>query len=203
MQRRLPPDNFPDDTETHAFQNYDSPTFRRLTGLYHGRRWLLPAAGFLVTAVVVILVMQWVMNRGSDTPDNTPVSSPTYPTPRPDPLQLLNGDFPSDITDRQSILVPARIDDTLPAGNQRGYVFYAPSTTEWCIIVEADAGLPSISLYGPPDGVFTSTVTGAALTATFQEDSLYAVVVGNVQFYTLLILPVDYVGGIPLWSGYC
>lgn len=201
---RLPPDNFPDDTETRAFQHYREgkapPRFRfpELSFL-RGSSWKIVGLGIAFIGIMllgIVAVFTWseprerfVVVTGAPT---VPADLPTIP---------VGGDFPTDAA-QQFIRIPARIEDTLPAGERRGYTFVAKPGFTWQIIVVPNNGSafdPVLSLYGP-DGIIRDInddrVEGdvtAQIDLTPEREGVYAVLVeeasGTGGDY-ILIIPV-------------
>ncbi len=197
---RLPRDNFPDDTERRAFQRYrDDGRYARfsLRG-WPLRRWLAFAVPLLaVTAAVIYLVLPEAEPTLVVVPGDTPATLQ-------DPVQALDAVFPSDVTDRRTIRLPARITDQLPVAHRRGYFFNASAGVTWCLTVDADPGfVPSVSFFGVADGSLVTEVGDCApesgalaveLLITFQQDGPYAVLVADEAgltggAYTLRLIP--------------
>lgn len=211
---RLPPDDFPDETETNAFQNYreDRGRVGEILSLIFGSRQRLLAAivviGLLVGAIWVGLYFLLpepspkVVIVPSDNGNGDEVVSDD-PLPTTVVAEVVSGEFPTDVA-QQLITVPARIDDSLAIGTRRGYTFYAEAGVTWEITVFGATGFdPVISLYGPPGGRLLDSNDDRAvgdlaseLRVTIQQDGNYAVMIegaGGVSGggYTLLIVPVQ------------
>lgn len=199
---RLPPDNFPDDTESYAFQNYRHEGNRLIyllsTLLPYWR--LILAGGVLALGIgVVAAAISWL---GAEPTVVVIPRTDITPTPIGDLLLQLNGDFPPIITERQVISVPARIQDDLPFGTGRGYVFWGRAGVAWRITVESDGSFdPIVTLYGPPNGVFLISnddrspgEISSEIISTFATDGLYAIAVQSADgasggAYTMTMLP--------------
>jgi hypothetical protein len=201
---RLPQDNFPDDTETRAFQHYREgkapprfhfPEFSFL----RGASWKIVALGLAFIGIMVlgiIAVFVW-----SEPRERFVVVTGVPTGPADLPTMPIGGDFPTDAA-QQFIRIPARIEDTLPAGERRGYTFIAKPGFTWQIIVVPNNGSafdPVISLYGP-DGIIRDfnddRVAGdvtAQIDLTPDREGVYAILLegasGTGGDY-ILIVPV-------------
>lgn len=205
---RLPPDNYPDDTESEAFQQYQegqvspTPSQRFIRFLWQHTRLTLALVGIGIASLVALVWSLWpehdiqtiiLPNEAPTQANHTPLSIDTL-------VQEVGGDFPVSITDRQAIRIPARIEDQLMGGQARGYVFQAPSSITWRIALSSDRSWsPLIKLYGPSNnqllnengsqGTFT-----AEITTTLHEGGLYSISIESIDgfsggYYTLTILP--------------
>jgi hypothetical protein len=189
---RLPQDNFPDDTETRAFQHYregKAPPRFHFPELSFLRRvsWKIAGLGIAFIGVMllgVVAVFMWseprerfVVVTGAPT---APADLPTIP---------IGGDFPTDAA-QQFIRIPARIEDSLLSGQRRGYTFVAKPGFTWQIIVvpyENSGFDPVLSLYGP-DGIIIdfndNRVAGdktAQIDLTVEREGVYAVLLEGAQ----------------------
>ncbi|GIK62514.1 MAG: hypothetical protein BroJett018_03080 [Chloroflexota bacterium] len=179
---RLPQDNFPDDTETRAFQHYKDgkqPPHFHFPGWRLGN-WKPIAAATLFVAIVIItaiLVFLW-----SEPRERFVVVTSASTVPADLPSIPVGGDFPTDAA-QQFIRIPARIEDTLQSGQRRGYTFVVKPGFTWQITAVANDSLldPVLSLYGP-DGIImdfndnaTENETSAQITLTVQQEGIYAV----------------------------
>ncbi len=197
MLKRLPSDNFPDDTETSAFQNYSEDTVlqRRLWA----RRWMVNAAALLIVLVIVGVGGYALFWRDDNEPEITTIVVPhSSPTPSPSPLQLLGPDFPVDGVEQQAISIPARIEDSLFTGGRRGYAWYASEGVSWQISVWGqDTFDPFLQLYGPPGGGVLMEDSAAddgvaEIVIRFDQAGVYALLIEATTggSYTLSILPI-------------
>jgi hypothetical protein len=199
---RLPPDNFPDDTETYTFQHYRGDTNRLV---WYWRVFSKYQRTVIIASVVglgLLGIIAFVWWPKSDT-SFVVVPAGTEPPAVPgDLLQLLGGDFPREITDRRVITIPARIEDILPVGAGRGYVFRTQAGITWRITLESDGSFdPVLALYGPPDGVFIAENDNrgpgdptSELILPFTGDGLYAIAFKSSDgvsggAYRLVVLP--------------
>lgn len=193
MLKRLPADNFPDDTETWAFQNYSETSIlkRRLLA----RQWVINGIALLIVVAIVGLMGYVVFLRDDELETTTVVVPHASPTPSPDPLQVLSNDFPAEVVDRQIITLPARIEDTLPTGGRRAYVWSARPGQVWRISVwSTDTLDPVLRLLGPTGLLMEDAVIGdntAQMLAQFDQESVYALLLEAVSggSYTVSILP--------------
>ncbi|MBI5931668.1 MAG: hypothetical protein HY862_20330 [Chloroflexi bacterium] len=194
---RLPQDNFPDDTETRAFQHYKEGKQPPRFHLPEWRNWRLILGATVFVGIVVVaagLVFVW------SEPRERFVVVTSVPTLAADlPSIPVGGDFPTDAA-QQFIRIPARIEDTLSSGQRRGYTFVAKPGFTWEIIAIPDDGSaldPVLSLYGP-DGIimdFNDNLaegdTTAQITLTVQQEGVYAVLIegarGSSGDYILLV----------------
>lgn len=196
---RLPLDNYPDDTETVAFQNYSEGTSSRVWQLpLKWRQWLI-YAGLGVIALLVGLGALFVYRSLTDGTEPTTVNLPSSTT-TPIPV-VMQGNFPSQVP-QIYINVPARIDDSLVGGQILGYTFFSNAGITWVIELFPDtsSGLaPRITLYGN-DGqqlVANEQVVNDRVTITYfvENEGLYAILLegisGSSGGYTLRILPAD------------
>jgi hypothetical protein len=198
---RLPPDDFPDDTETRAFQNYrDGKVPSRFEFHFKWRPWRT-AILFILLAVIAGLIGAFVLWWTE--PGEQIVIITGVPTMLPDiPAEPLDGDFPADVP-QQFIRIPARINDHLVAGERRGYTFFARAAFTWQITVEPQESSsfdPILSLYGP-DGVVidfndnrTAEDRASQLTLVVEHDGAYALLLEGARgisdgAYALSILP--------------
>lgn len=196
MFQRLPRDNFPDDTQTTAFQTFTDGRKRpKLRLPVHWRRRVGIGAGILaaLVALIILLPMLGLVDRGANTGD----LETTIPAPTEISLFMF-GDFPPTVAQRY-INVPARIDDGLPAGQSRGYTFLLEAGTTWEIQVFAGPDfLPRINLYGPNGDILARTEAAAVgqtagLTYTVGDSGLYAILLEGAQTtgggYTFTMMP--------------
>jgi hypothetical protein len=207
---RLPPDDFPDETETNAFQNYrdDQGQFGEVFSLLFGsRQRILITAGVFVGIVAVIwlglyMVLPTPTKEVVVTPDGGSVAEETI-IPSPVLAEAVGGEFPAGVP-QEVISIPARIDDSLAFGSRMGYAFHAEAGLTWQITVFGATGFdPVISLYGPPSGQLLANNDdrgvgdlASEITVTFQQDGNYAVLLegsggASGGGYTLLIVPIE------------
>ncbi|NDJ85780.1 MAG: hypothetical protein GYB66_07835 [Chloroflexi bacterium] len=200
---RLPPDTFPDDTETRAFQTYHEDKATAAPRSLVTRRWrLLAAIGLLVGIMTVISMEVLALLDDGETTYIIVPGEPLSPGPTLDPGAAFDNGFPEAVDARQVITVPTRIDHTLSAGQKQGYIFRAPAALAWQITVVSTGGglTPTVRLYGPPNSALIETQTAssasqtASLTFTSTPGTAYAVVVAGATpttagTYTIRILP--------------
>lgn len=176
MFRRLPRDNFPDDTESAAFQNYQAGKQGRSWHLpFNWRNWALYGGlGVVVILLSLGIFAIYEQVATSNGASNAPVS--TLP-PTEIPI-VIQGDFPSQVT-QIFINIPARIDDILPQATSRGYTFHADEGVEWTFTIEAEGWTPKIDFYGQ-GGLLLSSSTASAgqeasLTYFIAQEDVYAI----------------------------
>lgn len=194
MFKRLPLDNFPDDFDSLAYRNY-KPQFRRGVWLWlreNGTRLLW--VGMMLLAIGLGFVGALLL-----LPSQATVIVITA-QPSPTPLGDIQGDFPA-VIQQISITLPAKIDDLMTSGEQRGYRFFVSPQLTWIIRVIPDATFdPVLTLYYPDgtvaqlnndrsEGDRTSEIIFQA-TETAQYGILVAGANGTSGGYTLQILPV-------------
>ncbi|MCI0710981.1 MAG: hypothetical protein L0154_12560 [Chloroflexi bacterium] len=197
MFQRLPPDNFPDDTQTAAYQNYregQAPSRFRLPTI-HWRQWrAYIIAGLIAIAISIVLVLLY----GTFSDNNVnPTDLPPPPTPTEQSL-VMRGDFPVNVS-QQFITAPARIEDTLPGGVSRGYTFLAYQGVTWNITLVGSTGFqPRMNLYGPDGSILSRSEAPAAgqnasMSHFVAESGLYAILVEGANNtggdYTFILLP--------------
>lgn len=185
---RLPQDNFPDDTETRAFQHYKDgkqpPHWHIPNWQFENLKIRLLAAVFVIIVIIsAIAVFVW-----SEPRERFVVVTSASTVPADLPAIPVGGDFPTDAA-QQFIRIPARVEDTLPAGQRRGYTFVVKPGFTWQIIAVANGSDldPVLSLYGP-DGIImdfndnvTEGDTSAQITLTVQQEGVYAVLLEGAQ----------------------
>ncbi len=195
---RLPQDNFPDDTETRAFQHYKDG---KRPARFHLPEWRLGSWKILLTAslfVGIVIVTAIVVLVWSEPRERFVVVTSAATLPADLPSIPIGGDFPTDAA-QQFVRIPARIEDTLQSGQRRGYTFVVKPGFTWQIIaVSDDSALdPVLSLYGP-DGIImdfndnvSPDVTTAQITLTVQQEGVYAVMMegakGSFGDYVLIV----------------
>ena len=208
---RLPPDDFPDETETNAFQNYraDRGRIGEVFSILLGsrQRIFITASGFIAIVVVIWLGLYVILPTPTKevivTPDGGQVAVGDTLEPSPIIVEPMEGDFPADVL-QEVISIPARIDNSLAFGTRAGYTFYAEAGVTWKITVFGATGFdPAISLYGPPTGQLLANNDDRAggdfaseITMTIQQSGNYAVLLegsggASGGGYTLLIVPVQ------------
>lgn len=178
---RLPPDNFPDDTETYAFHQYRAKSFR-------WRRWGMMVGGGIGLLVGVVgigwLLMQYLPSKSAASP-----TSPHYITPTPDISQTRPEGFPVDVLSTQVIQIPSRIDEV--GVGRRGYIFQPNRELVWCV---ATFGATA-QLYGMNDAVAAECIQGEATTellVKFTAHTVYGLVVETTDVESVLfILPIE------------
>ena len=195
MFKRLPLDNFPDDTESIAFQSYPDVVYESpiRSVLQRHWRWLISIGGLV--SVLVIIVTQFPTADDPSEPIPTSIEGSTenintVPTPQPEPLVMIGNMLPVEVFDRHEINIPTRIDDFAALGVQRAYVFFSPATITWQIGVLGAQTDFSIELY--TTNTTTPEFATNTMTAVLTEGQLYAVVVSsltNNSGYTFTILP--------------
>jgi hypothetical protein len=197
MFQRLPPDNFPDDTQTVAFQNYREGQARsrfRLPNI-RWRQWSAYIGAGLVAIVFSIGLVLLYQNVFDDSIDPTLTAAP--PTPTEQSL-VMRGDFPAGVSQR-FITIPARIEDTLPGGFSRGYTFLAYQGVTWNITIIGGEGFqPRMNLYGPDGSIISrseapSAGQNASLSHFIDDSGLYAILIEGANNtgggYTFIALP--------------
>ncbi len=195
MFRRLPRDNFPDDTESAAFQNYRSgQTARQWRIPFNWRNWVLYGVlGLLIILLsfgIFVLYEQFAVG-----PSATPTPNPT-PTPIP---IIIEGIFPPQVP-QTFITTPARIDDSYIEPNSRGYTFHMNPGKQWAFILSTDGNWTAqIDLYGEGGQILaTATTSGnqpATITYFVSQEDIYAIHLqssdGLSGGYTLEVMPTD------------
>lgn len=206
---RLPPDNFPDETETNAFQNYQENRGRIgevLSILFGSRERVLLTAGIFVALVGgVWLGLYMLLPQRTMEVVVTAEGTISVNTVEPSPVlaDTVGGDFPPNVS-QEVISIPARIDDSLAFGTRKGYTFYAEAGVTWEITVFGATGFdPAISLYGPPNGQLMASNDdrpagdlASEIRVTIQQDGSYGLLVegsggASGGGYTLLIVPIQ------------
>ena len=174
MFRRLPRDNFPDDTESAAFQNYRNEDLRRSWHLpFNWRNWL-----FYGGLGIFILLLSFGIFAFYE---QIIVSIEATPTPVPTPTAIpivIRGEFPPQVP-QIFINIPARIDDSLAGGSSLGYTFHADPGVQWTFTVATDGWTPQIDFYGESGQLLGSStaVSGqpASITYFINQEDIYAI----------------------------
>jgi hypothetical protein len=185
---RLPRDNFPDDTETRAFQDYHQDTAKTKGKNLRRRFWLIGIFSVFMVGLVAGSLLALVL-LGDEAEDNGQ-SPPVFVTASP----VLA--FPSAET---PMMIPARIDNTLAAGEEHRYAFFAES--EWTWTIQIDSELPATLNVTHADGtpLNTSEIIAQSpqqIQLQFEEDGVYSL---SLQWdnattdgsYNLSIMPVE------------
>lgn len=178
---RLPPDNFPDDTETYAFHHYQAKTSR-------WRRWgWMVGGGIGLLAGIIGLTWALLHHQSSESTETS--NTPDYITPTPDISQTMPEGFPSDIANPQIIRIPSRIDEI--GVGRRGYIFQSSADLLWCVAVFGGTA----QLYGNTEAVNGECMQGAATTellVKLDQDAVYGLVVETMDAESVLfILPIE------------
>jgi hypothetical protein len=196
---RLPRDNFPDDTESRAFQRYHSDSPR--LPFWYGRRRYVGGLAIALAMLVGGIVLYLVLSNGEPTyvivPGDTPADSPT-PVATTDVLDVF--DFLATVSEWQTTTIPARVDHSLATGASHAYVFDSQPDVEWCLSVAVD-GLADLSVefeHTAEDEVVTIDTDCAPgsyaveQSVTFLGDGPYALVLRSGTTsggYTFWLLP--------------
>ncbi|MCB9436297.1 MAG: hypothetical protein H6673_04795 [Anaerolineales bacterium] len=178
---RLPPDNFPDDTETYAFHHYQVTAMR-------WRRWVVIIGGG-IGLVAGLVGLMWVLLHNQASGSTESPNVPDYITPTPDVSQTMPEGFPPDIIDPQIIRIPARIDEI--GIGRRGYVFQSSADLLWCIAVFGGTA----QVYGNTEAVAGECMQGAATTellVKLDQNAVYGLVVETTDVESVMfILPIE------------
>lgn len=208
----LPKDNFPDDTESRAFQNFrelnPQPTLPRKP-VVKSRRWVWGIAGlFLLLGLggVGLFVAIGLNNNTEGDPS---------PQPRPTlvrlPSNTMGGDFPP-LAEQLIIKVPGRVSNVLMPSALHGYTFIAHEAflnkTITVVVfgttnsANANAGVPTlvttdlnmlISIY-QPDGTLLTQIVGNTISFPITVLGQYGVLVQSTDAaawgsYTISLYP--------------
>jgi hypothetical protein len=195
MFRRLQ-DNYPDDFDSQNYTRY-RPSMQPGPILWMRRSLPRLFLGLLIGGLVAVSFVGSLLIIPPREPTVVIVTAQPTATANGD----LTGDFPAGVM-QQSITLPARIDDTLAAGEQRGFRFFVEPGFTWVISVTPDRTLdPLLSLYNP-DGTIASisddisgSNLGSSITLSAPQRAQYAIVIESAANgataggYTLDILP--------------
>lgn len=196
MFNRLPPDNYPDDYETRAYQRYH-PNFK--PGVLH---WLLYESPRLMLAFVPLsIVATAFLLTLLFLPERPPRVVVVTSEPQVDTLQTpMPVDFPVPAEQQQILNIPARVDHELGFGERHAYRFWWEPGFTWTIrLLTVEGMVPVVSLYNPQGLIIDQEIDtqgsyNIAISYTPTEIGQYAVIVetsGGVTAggYTLTVMP--------------
>ena len=194
MFNSLPPDNFPDDYESRAYQRYH-PAFK--PGMLH---WLRYEAPRLMLALVPLSIVGTAFIL---TLVFLPAPAPRVVVITVEPIANLQtpmpAEFPVPATQQQVITLPARVDHDLPFAEKHAYRFWLEPGLTWTFsVITIEGMMPVISLYNPQGLIISqqqSTAPSVSMSYTPTEEGQYALIVetagggATAGGYTLRIMP--------------
>lgn len=197
---RLPPDNFADDTQSSAFQNYREPTPNPARSFWRQRRvWGALTLIFLLGVLSGTFLLSLLRNDGESARVSGSEPAATVNTTS---SAAFDEKFPAPAANRLFVTLPARVSNLLTPAAPDGFLFYARDNfiaRTWRIRIYSDFA-PRITLYNAAGDLFTesSLVRTSAWEVSFslEQTGIYAILVESTDplvagAYTISILPVE------------